>query len=78
VAPKVGPAQVTRVQYMDGEKVIISVPTEEGRECWVEFRRNWQRLSWDFEVSDEMIRRAPEQIHAIVGLALMELKKVTP
>ncbi len=67
-----------RISYMDGEIVRIVVPTEDDQECHVEFRRNWQRLTWEFEVSDELIRQSPEGVHAILGLALMELKKVTP
>jgi hypothetical protein len=67
-----------RIKYMDGSSVVVVVPTEDGQECWIEFRRHWQRMSWETEISDGLIRQCPQAIHAALGLALMELKKVTP
>lgn len=71
-----------RISYMDGEIVRISVPcpVNEGYDevACVEFRRNWRRRTWEFEIADELIRQSPEGVHAVLGLALMELKAVTP
>lgn len=70
------------IHSMDGERVNVVVPTE-GRDgivsyCWIEFGRCSNHHAWVLEISDDLIRAAPEAIHAALGLALMELKAVTP
>jgi len=67
-----------RIVYTDGNRTTVAVPTEEGRECHIDFKRCFYRLTWEVEVADELIRQHPEAVHAALGLALMELKKVTP
>jgi hypothetical protein len=66
------------IDYMDGEWVTVMVPTEHGEWCHIQFRRCLYRRSWEIEVADELIRQSPEAIHAALGLALMELREVTP
>jgi hypothetical protein len=71
-----------RIKYMDGERVTVIVPTEghDGiwEHCYIDFRRCWEEAAWDVRISDGLIKQAPEAVHAALGLALMELKKVTP
>lgn len=70
-----------RICYTDGDKVEIIVPTCRNgivEYCHVEFKRDPYRRAWEFRIADELIRQAPEAVHAVIGLALMELKKVTP
>lgn len=70
-----------RICYTDGQRVEIVVPfCRDGiiEYCHVEFKRNWQHRTWEFHISDALIKQAPEAVHAVLGLALMELKRVTP
>lgn len=69
-----------RVMSASSSLVRVIVPTE-GRDgieedCYIEFRRCDRLHAWEVHISDDLIRQAPEAVHAVLGLALMELKSL--
>lgn len=65
-------AEVTYLQ--DGWRD-VKVPLEDGPSyAVVQFRRMDDDRGWHFEFSDELLQLAPERLHAVLGLALMEMR----
>lgn len=59
----------------EGHWVGVTVPTDDGRACSVEFHRRRSRY-WSVDISDELIRQAPEGLTAALGLAVLEMKRL--
>lgn len=78
---KIKPYVHFKLDYKDEKCVEVAVPTE-GHDgllewCHVQFRRSDHAYCWEFEISDSLIRQAPEAVHAVLGLALMELRSLS-
>lgn len=52
----------------------VYVPTEDGRQCAIEFVRRRPNF-WSIDVSDELIRQAPEGLTAALGMAIIEMRE---
>jgi hypothetical protein len=67
--------------FNDGDWVTVVVPLESNgkeyrEECHVLFRRCTFHDSWEFQISDTLLRQNIQGIHAVLGLALAELGKL--
>lgn len=51
----------------------VWVPTEDGRQCHIEFERRRPNF-WSIDVSDELIRVAPEGLTAALSMAILEMR----
>ena len=55
----------------------IIVPTEDGRDCYLEFARRREGY-WSIDISDELMRQAPQAVVAALSMALLEMRTETP
>ena len=63
------------IAYSDPEIIKVQVDKDGIKQtCIVEFWRDEFTFCWIFKVNDELLKQSPEGIHAVLGLALMELK----
>jgi len=51
----------------------IIVPTEDGRDCYLEFERRREGY-WSIDISNELMLQAPQGVVAALSMALLEMR----